>query len=289
MKKLVDVETPLANFFASGVLALEHKLGPLLWQLPPTLGFHPNRLAAFFDRLPRTTGQAASLAEGHDNRLRHGAVTTTATDRPLRHAVEMRHRSFETRSFVDLLRDHDIGLVVADYGRPVPVVRGGHGEIRVRAPARRRGDLCERVHAGGPGRMGRPVRVVAGGVGSTCTCTSTTTSRSGRPSTPSACWSGSARLDDATDRMVDDRRGFCAVPATRKPRSRGHSGAVDCVGAGGCVRSGSSGRKRAVDTSAGRMSGLSGSYRSLGAWGSGLVGSGGHPCRTFACTSGDAA
>ncbi|MGH9216240.1 MAG: DUF72 domain-containing protein [Acidimicrobiales bacterium] len=114
MKKLVEVETPLANFFASGVLALEHKLGPLLWQLPPTLGFHPDRLAAFFDRLPRTTAQAASIAEGHDNRLRHGAVTTTAVDRPLRHAVEVRHRSFEAEQFVDLLRDHDIGLVVAD-------------------------------------------------------------------------------------------------------------------------------------------------------------------------------
>src|SRR5690348_15973728 len=37
MKKLRDVETPLANFFASGVLALGHKLGPFLWQLPPNL------------------------------------------------------------------------------------------------------------------------------------------------------------------------------------------------------------------------------------------------------------
>src|SRR3954462_6321214 len=34
-KKLVDCEQPLANFFASGVLALEDKLGPILWQLPP--------------------------------------------------------------------------------------------------------------------------------------------------------------------------------------------------------------------------------------------------------------
>src|ERR1051325_9376770 len=35
MKKLRDPETPLANFFASGVLALEDMLGPVLWQLPP--------------------------------------------------------------------------------------------------------------------------------------------------------------------------------------------------------------------------------------------------------------
>ncbi|HEU0213145.1 MAG TPA: DUF72 domain-containing protein [Jiangellaceae bacterium] len=123
MKKLAGVETPLANFFASGVLALEHKLGPLLWQLPPTLGFQPDRLAAFFDGLPRTTAQAASLAEGHDDRLKHGAVTATAVDRPLRHAVEVRHRSFETRQFIDLLRDHDVGLVVADSAGRFPSLR----------------------------------------------------------------------------------------------------------------------------------------------------------------------
>jgi uncharacterized protein YecE (DUF72 family) len=114
MKKLADVDTPLANFFGSGVLALEHKLGPLLWQLPPMLGFDPGRLAAFFDRLPRTAGEAARLAERHDVRLRHGAVTTTSADWPLRHALEVRHRSYETPEFVQLLRRHDIALVVAD-------------------------------------------------------------------------------------------------------------------------------------------------------------------------------
>src|SRR6186713_3673537 len=35
MKRLMDVETPLANFFASGVLRLAEKLGPFLWQFPP--------------------------------------------------------------------------------------------------------------------------------------------------------------------------------------------------------------------------------------------------------------
>jgi uncharacterized protein YecE (DUF72 family) len=114
MKKLADVDTPLANFFGSGVLALEHKLGPLLWQLPPMLGFDPDRLAAFFGRLPRTVGEAARVAEHHDARLRHGAVTTTSADRPLRHAVEVRHRSYETPEFVQLLRQHDVALVVAD-------------------------------------------------------------------------------------------------------------------------------------------------------------------------------
>jgi uncharacterized protein YecE (DUF72 family) len=114
MKKLAGVDTPLANFFGSGVLALEYKLGPLLWQLPPMLGFDPDRLAAFFERLPRTTGEAAGLAERHDGRLRHGAVTTTSVDRPLRHALEIRHGSYVTPAFVELLRAHDVALVVAD-------------------------------------------------------------------------------------------------------------------------------------------------------------------------------
>jgi len=35
MKRLRDVEIPLANFFASGILCLREKLGPILWQFPP--------------------------------------------------------------------------------------------------------------------------------------------------------------------------------------------------------------------------------------------------------------
>ena len=37
MKRLRDVKVALATFFASGLLALREKLGPILWQLPPTL------------------------------------------------------------------------------------------------------------------------------------------------------------------------------------------------------------------------------------------------------------
>jgi uncharacterized protein YecE (DUF72 family) len=114
MKKLAGVESALANFFASGVLALGDKLGPILWQLPPNLGFHPDRLSEFFDQLPRTTVQAAQLAEGHDERLKDRSWTVTDADRPLRHALEVRHATFETAGFVELLRRHDIALVVAD-------------------------------------------------------------------------------------------------------------------------------------------------------------------------------
>jgi uncharacterized protein YecE (DUF72 family) len=114
MKKLKDVEVPLANFLASGVLALNAKLGPMLWQLPPNFHFHSEKLAQFFDLLPRTTRDAARLARGHDARLKGRSWLKTDADRPLRHALEIRHDSFRDPAFIALLRRHRIGLVVAD-------------------------------------------------------------------------------------------------------------------------------------------------------------------------------
>jgi uncharacterized protein YecE (DUF72 family) len=122
LKKLADVETPLANFLASGVLALGEKLGPMLWQLPPSLGYHPERLARFFALLPRTTGAAAELAARHDERLEGRALTVAEVDRPIRHALEIRHRTFETPEFIELLRAHDIALVVADAAGKWPLL-----------------------------------------------------------------------------------------------------------------------------------------------------------------------
>ena len=117
MRKLVAVETAVANFFASGVLALGSKLGPILWQLPPQLRFNdPARFAAFFKLLPRTTRAAARLARKCDERLlAPGRSCLKQTcDMPLRHAVEIRHESFATPAFMALLRKHDIGFVIAD-------------------------------------------------------------------------------------------------------------------------------------------------------------------------------
>ncbi|WP_210769943.1 DUF72 domain-containing protein [Qaidamihabitans albus] len=114
MKQLRGVEAALANFFASGVLALGRKLGPLLWQLPPRLVFDPGRLVPFFELLPRTTCAAAELAAQHDDKLRHAAYVEVSENRPLRHALEVRHPSFASAECVELLRQHDIALVVAD-------------------------------------------------------------------------------------------------------------------------------------------------------------------------------
>jgi len=123
MKKLAGVEAPLANFFASGVLGLGEKLGPILWQLPPSLGFDAERLSAFFAQLPRSTGEAAWLARRHDERLKDRSLTTALTDQPLRNALEVRHKSFETAAFVELLREHAISLVVADTAGRWPLMR----------------------------------------------------------------------------------------------------------------------------------------------------------------------
>ncbi len=122
MKKLRDVETPLANFFASGVLALRGKLGPFLWQLPPNLGYDPARLTDFFALLPRTTGEAAALASRHDARMEGRALVVADEDRPLRHALEVRHPTYETDGFLDLLRAHRIAVVTADTAGTWPML-----------------------------------------------------------------------------------------------------------------------------------------------------------------------
>jgi uncharacterized protein YecE (DUF72 family) len=123
MKKLADVTVPVANFLASGVLALNEKLGPMLWQLPPTLGFDADRLARFFDLLPRTTAAALKLAGQHDHRVTDRTWLQIDADRPIRHALEVRHRSFETPAFLDLLREHDVAVVVADTAGKWPKIR----------------------------------------------------------------------------------------------------------------------------------------------------------------------
>lgn len=114
LKRLKNIRIPLANFFASGVLRLNQKFGPLLWQLPPSMPFDPATLAAFFELLPRDTAAARALAREHDNHLRFPAWTRIDEIRPLRHALEVRHPSFNSPEFIALLREHDIALVVAD-------------------------------------------------------------------------------------------------------------------------------------------------------------------------------
>lgn len=121
MKRLRDCEQALANFFASGVLRLGEKLGPILWQLPPTLRFDDAVLDAFLSSLPRDTEAALALARKRDTTLMHGRTDLSIDrKRPLRHALEMRHPSFCDPSCMKLLRKHKVGVVVADTAGKFP-------------------------------------------------------------------------------------------------------------------------------------------------------------------------
>lgn len=113
-KKLHDAATPLANFFASGVLLLREKLGPFVWQLPENLTFHAERIEEFFDLLPRDTHEAARLAGRHDARMNGRNWTKADGKHRLRHAIEMRHESFFDPAFVRLARKFGVALVFAD-------------------------------------------------------------------------------------------------------------------------------------------------------------------------------
>ena len=122
MMRLDQVKTALANFFASGVFELGRKLEPILWQLPPSFQYDAERLEAFFELLPRTGAEASRLARKHNHRLKARARLKMDPRQRLRHAIEVRHGSFEQQDFIDLLRRQNIALVVADTAGKWPVM-----------------------------------------------------------------------------------------------------------------------------------------------------------------------
>jgi uncharacterized protein YecE (DUF72 family) len=114
LRRLVNIEAPLANFFASGIFNLREKIGPFLWQFPPQFRYDERKFEEFFDLLPRDLEAALRLARGRDERMTGRSALRIDGNRPLRHAVEIRHESFRTPRFVDQLRRHGICLVFAD-------------------------------------------------------------------------------------------------------------------------------------------------------------------------------
>jgi uncharacterized protein YecE (DUF72 family) len=91
-KVLAEGRESIGRFMDSGVLELEDRLGPLLWQLAPTKKFDPGDVSGFLDCLPQKAG-----------------------GRPLRHVIEARHDSFCTPEFTALLRERGVGLVYAEH------------------------------------------------------------------------------------------------------------------------------------------------------------------------------
>lgn len=121
VRRLRDIAEPMANFFASGPLQLEDKLGPFLWQFPPSFKFDPGLFRELFELLPRTIGQAHHCGL-RSNRYADSPRPRTAAGTPLRHAVEIRHESFVQDAFIELLRQHGIALVVADTAGKWPLI-----------------------------------------------------------------------------------------------------------------------------------------------------------------------
>jgi uncharacterized protein YecE (DUF72 family) len=122
IRRLRDIETPLANFFASGLFNLSDRLGPILWQFPPNFRFEPDRMAAFLDLLPKDTDAALRLARRRSAWMKGRTRLAIAAPGAMRHAIEIRHDSFLDRAFVDLLRRHNVAWVVAESAGRWPTV-----------------------------------------------------------------------------------------------------------------------------------------------------------------------
>lgn len=123
LKRLRDVEGALANFFASGLLNLREKLGPILWQLPPQLGFEPERLERFLDLLPHDLRALERLARRHERRLDGRAVVDAGEpNRRVRHTIEVRHPSYVDDRFLQLLGRYGVAVCVADTAGLYPMI-----------------------------------------------------------------------------------------------------------------------------------------------------------------------
>ena len=79
----------MERFLGGGVLELGDKLGPINWQLMPATRFDAADFEGFLKLLPPSSG-----------------------GRALRHAVEVRHRSFRVPEFVDMMRHYGVAIVL---------------------------------------------------------------------------------------------------------------------------------------------------------------------------------
>lgn len=89
-RELAQAGESIERFFASGVLELKDKLGPINWQFATTKQFDPDDFEAFLKLLPKSI-------EG----------------RAIRHALEVRHDSFRDEAFVALVRKYGAAIVMA--------------------------------------------------------------------------------------------------------------------------------------------------------------------------------
>jgi uncharacterized protein YecE (DUF72 family) len=110
IRRLKEVEHPVANFFASGVLHLKNKLGPILWQFPPSFKFDAELFESFLQLLPQTAKEATVAVQ----KYREDFENPTKQSQRLRHCVEIRNKTFMEPEFIELLRAFNVAFVVAD-------------------------------------------------------------------------------------------------------------------------------------------------------------------------------
>ncbi len=115
-KRLKDVAEPLAIFFRSGPVGLGKKLGPILWQLPPSLAFDEDVLSDFFALLPKTLGDAETFIRTHapDDGVEPPIVLGEDAGQPIRYALEPRNETFRDPAVAPLLREFGVAMVMAD-------------------------------------------------------------------------------------------------------------------------------------------------------------------------------
>lgn len=114
VRRLNAVEEALANFFASGIFQLRQKLGPILWQFPPSFRFDAERFEQFLAQLPHDGEAAKTCAKHCAARMEKPGHLDIPAKIRVRHAVEIRHESFAVEAFIALLRKYKVAVVVAD-------------------------------------------------------------------------------------------------------------------------------------------------------------------------------
>lgn len=136
IKRLKNCAEPLANFFASGPLALGDRLGPFVWQLPPNLAFDPDSFSAFLDLLPKDVETYLALASTADGSKQEPFLDADGVAR-IRHAIEPRHASFDAPAANALLERHNIARVIADTAQhPQRELTADFAYCRLQGPAR---------------------------------------------------------------------------------------------------------------------------------------------------------
>lgn len=90
-KDLREAKESIEWFFNSGVSELGSKLGPIFWQMAPYKKFDAAEMTAYFDMLPEKVKEL-----------------------PLRHALEVRHASFEDDAFLKLAHERNIAVVTVE-------------------------------------------------------------------------------------------------------------------------------------------------------------------------------